>query len=70
MIVNTNEHINTIYDLIDGTVFRYDDSYYIKTTEYHEVKRLCGCVNIETGAFDWLIDNMTVAYYEAEVTLK
>lgn len=70
MKVNTKERVSTIYNLIDGTIFQYDGSYYIKTTEYNVCKRLCGCVNIETGAFDWLMDNMTITYYEAEVTIK
>lgn len=70
MKVNSNSHNSIIYNLIGGTVFRYNMAYYMKTSEYNATKELCGCVNIETGSFEWLKDSFLVEYYEAEVTLK
>lgn len=70
MNVKSNRHISTIYNLIDGTLFYYEGTFYIKTTEYNVTKKLCGCVDINSGAFDWLNDNITVEYFEAEVILK
>lgn len=59
-----------IYNLIDGTVFYYDDEYFIKTNSYNSAAKRCTCVNLSNGALYELSDNIVVQYYDAKVVVQ
>ena len=70
MNVKTNASTTTLYNLIDGTVFRYNGNYYIKTSDYDSCAKTCLCVVLTSGETFFLTDSIVVEYYEAEVILK
>ena len=70
MEIEANKPCSSIYNLIDGTVFSYNGSYYIKTENYDSVTKRCTCVNLSSGAVFELTDNMVVQYYDAKVVIR
>ena len=66
-IINKTYNYETLSNIAPGSVFEFDDNFYIATDSIDSSKR--ACVNLDTGEIRMLYNTADVIRRRAEVTI-